>query len=416
MALETMGHPGRVVARLSRDDLPLFQPVFDRYGELIAPLWTPRTSSFALRYQDGGRRMNVNSIGEPWAESEIDAAAIGTEWVHLAPLLRGDFPLEFLEALAARGHRISLDGQGLVRVPRLGRLHLDGEFDPRAARSDRGPQAEPGGGRRARRRPLRHPTATRLGIAEILVTSGAGGCDLYLDGDRNHIPARAVAEVQTTGTGDAFMVSYLADRAAGVAPLDAARRASDDGRRHPRGATDGRTRRSVKQQEDDEDEAEDDDRDEPGAGVGAEHAVVARLVAAGFVEVGGVGGFGDFGLDRVFDHRLGDQGAGRGGVLRADVDAAGAAGEQAGVPSAGRSTPACRAMLRIPASRSRPRISAASSRVSAKAIWTDPRPSHRPCRRSPSVRAYGGAGTGRPVRRLFASRAGGAAGAGARRR
>ncbi len=120
MALEAMGHPGRVVARLSRDDLPLFQPVFDRYGELIAPLWTPQTSSFALRYQDGGRRMNVNSIGEPWAESEIDAAAIGTEWVHLAPLLRGDFPLEFLRALAARGHRISLDGQGLVRVPRLG--------------------------------------------------------------------------------------------------------------------------------------------------------------------------------------------------------------------------------------------------------------------------------------------------------
>src|SRR6202012_5419112 len=44
MALEAMGHPGRVVARLSRDDLPLFQSVFDRYGELIAPLWTPRTS------------------------------------------------------------------------------------------------------------------------------------------------------------------------------------------------------------------------------------------------------------------------------------------------------------------------------------------------------------------------------------
>jgi sugar/nucleoside kinase (ribokinase family) len=226
MALEAMGHPGRVVARLSPDDLPLFQPIFDHYGELIAPLWTPRTSSFALRYQDGGRRMNVNSIGEPWAESEIGAAAIGTEWVHLAPLLRGDFPLKFLEALAARGHRISLDGQGLVRVPRLGRLHLDGEFDrglldPIEILKLNQEEADAlvGG-------PFDTPTATRLGIAEILVTFGGGGCDLYLDGDRNHIPARAVADVQTTGTGDAFMVSYLADRAAGVAPLDAARRAS----------------------------------------------------------------------------------------------------------------------------------------------------------------------------------------------
>jgi sugar/nucleoside kinase (ribokinase family) len=227
MALEAMGHPGRVVARLSRDDLPLFQPVFDRYGELIAPLWTPRTSSFALRYQDDGRQMNVNSIGEPWAQSEIDAAPIGTEWVHLAPLLRGDFPLEFLEALTARGHRISLDGQGLVRVPRLGRLHLDGEFDRRlldpieVLKLNRVEADALAGG------PFDTPTATRLGIAEILVTFGAAGCDLYLDGDRNHIPARAVADVQTTGTGDAFMVSYLADRAAGVAPLDAARRASE---------------------------------------------------------------------------------------------------------------------------------------------------------------------------------------------
>ena len=51
--------------------------------------------------------------------------------------------------------------------------------------------------------PFDTPSATRLGIAEILVTFGAGGCDLYLDGDRNHIPARAVGDVQTTGTGDA---------------------------------------------------------------------------------------------------------------------------------------------------------------------------------------------------------------------
>ncbi len=227
MALDAMGHPGRVVARLSREDLPLFQPVFDRYGELISPLWTPRTSSFALRYRDGGRRMNVNAISEPWAESEIEEAAVGTRWVHLAPLLRGDFPLEFLQALTARGHRVSLDGQGLVRVPRLGPLHLDDEFDRglldqievlklNEAEAD----ALAGG-------PFDTPTATRLGIAEILVTFGAGGCDLYLHGERNHIPARAVEKVQTTGTGDAFMVSYLADRAAGLAPLKAASRARE---------------------------------------------------------------------------------------------------------------------------------------------------------------------------------------------
>ena len=171
--------------------------------------------------------MNVNAIGEPWAEPEIDAAEIGTEWVHLAPLLRGDFPLTFLRALSARGHRISLDGQGLVRVPRLGPLHLDSEFDralldPIEVLKLNQEEADALAGG-----PFDTPTATRLGIAEILVTFGAGGCDLYLDGDRNHIPARAVSGVQTTGTGDAFMVSYLADRAADLPPLEAAKRASD---------------------------------------------------------------------------------------------------------------------------------------------------------------------------------------------
>jgi sugar/nucleoside kinase (ribokinase family) len=226
MALEVMGHPGRVVARLAHDDLPLFQPVFDRYGEVISPLWTPRTASFALRYRDGGRRMNVNAIAEPWAVSEIDAAAIGTEWVHLGPLLRGDFPLEFLRALRERGHRISLDGQGLVRAARLGPLRVDDDFDRALLEpievlklNQEEAEALAGG-------PFDTPTATRLGIPEILVTYGAGGTDLYLDGVRHHVGARAVEGVQTTGTGDAFMVSYLADRAAAVDPLTSAERAA----------------------------------------------------------------------------------------------------------------------------------------------------------------------------------------------
>src|ERR1700761_6957564 len=50
-------------------------------------------------------------------------------------------------------------------------------------------------------------------------------------------------------------------------------------------------------------------------------------------------------------------------------------------------------MLLMFASRSRPRISAASSRVSAKAIWTGPSPDSSPLSTISMARAYGGAGT-----------------------
>ncbi len=58
------------------------------------------------------------------------------------------------------------------------------------------------------------------------------------------------------------MVSYLADRAAGMAPLDAARRASEMVADILEDEADGQTRRSVKEQEGDEDEADDHDRDQ----------------------------------------------------------------------------------------------------------------------------------------------------------
>ena len=50
-------------------------------------------------------------------------------WVHVAPLLRSDFPAETLAALA-RGRRLSFDGQGLVRASEPGPLRLDADFDP----------------------------------------------------------------------------------------------------------------------------------------------------------------------------------------------------------------------------------------------------------------------------------------------
>ena len=59
---------------------------------------------------------------------------IDSEWVHLAPLLRSDFSAVAVAQLAARGHRVGYDGQGLVRVPQIGELTLDAGYDPEMLR------------------------------------------------------------------------------------------------------------------------------------------------------------------------------------------------------------------------------------------------------------------------------------------
>ena len=226
-AIREVGRPGRVIGRLARSDAALFQPVLDEHGPLISPLWAGETSSFGLRYGVGERVMTVEAIPGPWTEAEIDGAGIHTSWVHLAPLLRSDFPAELLEALVDRGHRISYDGQGLVRVPELGELRLDADFDRDLLRSihvlklsDVEAEVVAGG-------EFDEAVARDLGIPEILVTLGEAGCDLYLDGSLEHLPTRSVPEVQSTGAGDTFMVAYSSDRAAGIEPVTAARRANE---------------------------------------------------------------------------------------------------------------------------------------------------------------------------------------------
>jgi sugar/nucleoside kinase (ribokinase family) len=168
--------------------------------------------------------MRVEVIGEPWSESdEPEHALRGIEWVHVAPVLRDDFPPETLERIA-HGRRLLLDGQGLVRARRLGPLVLDAEFD---------------------RSLLRHVSILKLaeeearailgeadleelrglGVPEVVVTFGARG-SLVLTRDTALRVQTRPARGDPTGAGDAFCVAYLSARAGGHRPISAARRAS----------------------------------------------------------------------------------------------------------------------------------------------------------------------------------------------
>jgi sugar/nucleoside kinase (ribokinase family) len=168
--------------------------------------------------------MHVEAIGEPWDERDEPAGALRrVEWVHAAPLLRDDFSVQTLARIGRR-RRLLLDGHGLVRPRRLGRLALDADFDPELLRrvsilklAEEEAHAILGG---AELEELRG-----LGVPEVVVTFGAGG-SLVLTRDGTARIAARQAGGDPTGAGDAFSVAYLGARAAGHRPVSAARRAS----------------------------------------------------------------------------------------------------------------------------------------------------------------------------------------------
>jgi sugar/nucleoside kinase (ribokinase family) len=176
-----------------------------------------------------GRSMSITSIGDAWTLEEIRDWVVEAirpcEWIHVAPLMRDEFPVEAIAELS-RERVLSFDGQGLARQPRLGPLALDSAFDRELLRyisvlklSEEEAEAIVG-----------KPTAKALaeiGVAEIVVTLGSRGSLVYSDGELTPVPARpVVANVDTTGAGDEYAAVYLAARSRGRSPVLAARRAS----------------------------------------------------------------------------------------------------------------------------------------------------------------------------------------------
>jgi sugar/nucleoside kinase (ribokinase family) len=220
-ALRLLGDEATLFAKCGDDDRARFQRRLASLG-LPASLSTGGvTTSFAFSYDDGGERtMTVEAIGEPWRLDEPPSALLRrVDWLHVAPLLRGDFDAAALERLGS-GRRLLLDAQGLVRVRQLGPLTLDADYDPDVLRhvsilklsEEEARVLEP---------------LTELSLPEIVLTRGAGGSVVFVHGRPEEIPARPVeGEVDPTGAGDAFAVSYLAARADGHAPASAARRAT----------------------------------------------------------------------------------------------------------------------------------------------------------------------------------------------
>jgi sugar/nucleoside kinase (ribokinase family) len=215
--LRLMAVEATIVARCADGDRPLLAPRLAALGMPLKLLGADRTSAFSMEYHGDTRRMNVDAIGASWTPRDARTVARRLRWLHVAPLVRSDFPAETLAELA-RGRRLLLDGQGLVRRPLVGPLVLDADFDPDV---------------------LRHVSVLKLAeeeavvigdvasldVPEIIVTLGSRGSVVHANGRATHVPAWPLPR-DPTGAGDAFSAAYLVSRAAGNSPTAAARRAT----------------------------------------------------------------------------------------------------------------------------------------------------------------------------------------------
>ncbi len=213
-ALRLLSARGEVIARCADADRRILRQRLAALGIPIQLLSSTTTTAFSFTYDGDERTMSVDAIGDAWTPRDARAVDRRVRWLHVAPLLRSDFPVETLAELG-RGRRLLLDGHGLVRKPQLGPLELDADFDPDL---------------------LRHVAILKVAedeaelvgdvdVPERIVTLGSRGAIVYANGRETRITTRPLAR-DPTGAGDAFAAAYLVSRASGHSPAAAARRAT----------------------------------------------------------------------------------------------------------------------------------------------------------------------------------------------
>ena len=173
--------------------------------------------------------MELDAVGDPWSAADLTgwAAATldGAEWVHIGALLRSDFDAETLRVAAGRGRRLLVDAQGLVRRAEAGPLRRDADVDPAVLEcvqvlkvSEDEAMLLAGG--------LDAASLRALGVPEVVLTLGSEGSLVVTAEREDRVAAQPVRAADPTGAGDTYAIGYLAARAAGADPADAAHAAA----------------------------------------------------------------------------------------------------------------------------------------------------------------------------------------------
>jgi sugar/nucleoside kinase (ribokinase family) len=219
--LARIGADAHVGASCAAEDRADLLPALEAFGLPVHWHESSVTSAYTFDYDGDRRSMRQDAVGDRWTTADALEAVADAEWVHVGALVRTDFPKDTLERLAAGGRRLLLDAQGLVRTPDIGPLRTDGDIGDVLRHvtvlklSDEEAETIVGSAEPAR--------LHVLDVPEIILTLGSRGSVVVTTDRIEHIVARKVlGPVDPTGAGDTFSAAYLAARATGSAPRDAA--------------------------------------------------------------------------------------------------------------------------------------------------------------------------------------------------
>jgi sugar/nucleoside kinase (ribokinase family) len=224
-ALARLGADAHVEASCSAEHRPALLPPLEAFGLPVRWHESTTTTAYSFHYEGDRRIMWQDAVGDPWTPAQAVTAAADAAWVNVCALTRTDFPPETLAALATDGRQLLVDLQGLVRTPTIGVLHTDEHIGDVLHHVEvlklNDEEAETLVGSAEPTRLL------QLGVPEVILTLGSQGAWVVTPDLVEHVPAVPVeGEVDPTGAGDTYSVTYIVQRAGGAEPVEAARAAA----------------------------------------------------------------------------------------------------------------------------------------------------------------------------------------------
>jgi len=216
--LAGLGVRGAIATRLAEEDLPLLGPLAARGLDVFHRVG-PATTGIENTYLDEtmDRRTCVPiAVGTPFRAGEFPR--LSASIVHVAPLIQGEAPHEFVRELASWG-RLGLDAQGFLRVHRDGSLRLErNERFPELLRHAEFLKLDHAEAETLTGHKDRHVAMARIldmGVREV-VLSHAEGVTARRGMHAADAPWTSRDLRGRTGRGDTCMAAYLACRALGL--------------------------------------------------------------------------------------------------------------------------------------------------------------------------------------------------------